>query len=140
MAEQDIFEKLKKALTDLKDFLKEKATIIKPALPALDRLTNGAVKTLITKLVSLLGDLKEVITKIDIGPVAGPLNDLTTFTEDIKTVLTVTKELLPKQATEIDELLSVTKLVTGLPNIEDVKAKVIPLIDEIVADLKGLVP
>jgi hypothetical protein len=53
-------------------------------------------------------------------------------------LLTTAKNLLPSEAGTIDDVLAVTNIVGSLPSLDAVKAEIIALIDEIVADLNQL--
>jgi hypothetical protein len=48
------------------------------------------------------------------------------------------KTLLPDEADEIDSVLEVANLVTGLPSLDAVKAEILSLIDAITGHLNTL--
>lgn len=138
MPAENIFEDVKKALTDFKTFLADKKDIIKPAIPPLDQLTDGEVTKLITKLIGLLNDLKTEVEELDPSIVPG-LEDVTKFSESVKTLVEASKNLLKDQADTIDDVLSVVEIVGGLGALTgEVKQEVIDLIVAITADLQFL--
>lgn len=132
----NLFQELKDALQDFKDFLHPKVALIKDAINAL-ALMVPQINTLLDQLIGLLGDLKEEIEKLD-PSVIPHLEDVTTFTEKIKGTLLAAKNLLPEQAEAIDDVLGVTEVVTSLPSIDAVKQEIISLLDFLVTDLQSL--
>lgn len=131
-----LFEDLKNALKDFKDFLDTNVGTITPAIAALKSLIPQ-ITELLTKLVELMGKLKTEIQNLDVGNIPG-LSEATQFTDKLKNFLTTTKTLLPDEAGEIDSVLAVADVVTGLPSLTDVKAEILGLIDAIVGHLNTL--
>jgi hypothetical protein len=92
---------------------------------------------LIDKLITLMGQLKTEIQNLDVGAIPG-LDKVSAFTNGIKTLLTTAANLLPDQKADIEEVLGVVNVVSGLPTLDTVKADILALIDAIVADLNTL--
>lgn len=137
MAATNIYEDLKKALKDFKEFLGANTSKIKPAIAPLNQLTGGRVTQLIDKLIELMNKLKTEIGKLDPAAVPG-LTEVTTFTQNVKTLLETAKNLLPDQATTINEVLAVADVVTGLPSLGQIKQEILDLIQAIINDLQTL--
>jgi ABC-type transporter Mla subunit MlaD len=137
MAATNLFEELKKALTELKEFLDANVGKIKPAVQPLDQLTGGRVSDLIDRLIALMDKLKAGIDKLDTSIVPG-LDDVTKFSESVKTVLAASKSLLPDEADSIKEIEDVANIVTSLPSIDALKTEIKSLIDAIKGHLNTL--
>lgn len=131
-----LFEDLKNALKDFKEFLDQNVNTIKPAIAALKSLVPQ-IAELLDKLVGLMGKLKTEIQNLNVGAIPG-LAEASQFTDKMKNFLTATKTLLPDEASEIDSVLAVADVVTGLPSLDDVKAEILSLIDAIVGHLNTL--
>jgi hypothetical protein len=136
MADSNLYADLKKALQDFEDFLHTNVQTIKPAIQALKSLIPQ-IGDLIDKLISLMGQLKTEITNLDVSNIPG-LSQVSTFTTGIKTLLTTAENLLPAEKPAIDDVLKVVDVVSGLPSLDTVKADILKLIDDIVADLNSL--
>lgn len=136
MADTNLYQDLKDALQEFKTFLDTESAAIKPAIQALKSIIPQ-IGDLLDKLISLMGQLKTEITNLDVSAVPG-LSQVSTFTAGIKTLLTTAENLLPKQKTAIDEVLSVVNVVSSLPSLDTVKADILSLIDAIIADLNSL--
>ncbi len=136
MADTNLYEELKDALKDLKDFLEENTDIIKPAVQALAALVPQ-VNTLIDELIGLLGDVKTEISNLDVSAIPG-LSEVSQFTTTVTAFLNTTKALLPDQAATIDEVLGAANVIGSLPSLDQVKAEILSLIDAIIANLGEL--
>src|SRR5579864_876430 len=132
----NLYADLKTALSDFKTFLDKNTATIKPAIKALEAVVPQ-VSGLVTKLVDLMGKMKTEIQNLNVAGVPG-LDQISKFTDAITTVLTTAKNLLPDQATNIQDVLNVTSVVTGLPTFDTVKKDILTLIDGIIADLNQL--
>lgn len=132
----NLFDDLKKALQELKDFLAAKKDLIKPAVSALKGL-GLPIGDLLTQLITLLNKLKTEITNLDTSQVPG-LSDISSFTGSVRSVLEAAKSLLPDESAEIDQVLGVADVVTSLPSLDQIKQEITDLIDAIVADLQDL--
>ena len=136
MAVDNIYQELKDVLQDFKDFLDQNVPTIKPAIQVLGALIPQ-VNELIAKLVELMGKLKTEIQNLDVSEIPG-LAEASTFTQKVKDFLNASKNLLPDEADAINEVLAVADVVTGLPSLDQVKAEILSLIDEIVTHLNSL--
>jgi ABC-type transporter Mla subunit MlaD len=133
---ESLFEDLKNALKEFKEFLDQNVNVIKPAIAALKSLVPQ-IGELLEKLVELMGKLKTEIQNLNVNAIPG-LAEASQFTEMMKNFLTSMKTLLPNEADEIDSVLEVANLVTGLPSLDAVKAEILALIDALVAHLNNL--
>ena len=84
-----------------------------------------------------MNKLKTEIGKLDPAAIPG-LNEVTTFTGNVKTLLETAKNLLPEQAGTINEVLAVADVVTGLPSLAQIKQEILDLIQAIINDLQAL--
>lgn len=138
MADENLFAQLKGVLEDLKNFLDANVPTIKPAIQALASLVPQIVD-LLGLLIGLMNDLKTEVQNLDVSGIPG-LNEVSEFTTQITTFLDTTKDLLPDQASTIEEIRSVANVVTGLPSLDEVKAEILVLLDAIIAHLNALKP
>lgn len=138
MAEDNLFEQLKTVLQDFKDFLDANVPTIKPAIQALASLIPQIVD-LLDLLIGLMNDLKTEVQNLDVSAIPG-LDQVSQFTGQITTFLDTTKDLLPDQASTIEEIRSVANVVTGLPSLDEVKTEILALIDAITTHLNSLKP
>ncbi len=136
MPPTNLYQDLKTALTEFKTFLDTNVPVIKPAITALKSVIPQ-LGDLLAKLIELMGKLKTEITNLDVGAVPG-LSQVSQFTQSAKTLLTTAKNLLPAEAATIDQVLGVIDVVSGLPTLDQVKAEILTLIDEITAKLNDL--
>lgn len=132
----NLFQQLKDALQDFRDFLDENVPIIQPAIAALGAMIPQ-IEQLLDQLIELMGDLKEEIDNLDVGAIDG-LAQVSQFTSGIKTLLETSKNLLPNQAGAINDVLAVVEVVGSLPSLDEVKEEIKTLIDEIVVHLNSL--
>jgi hypothetical protein len=136
MADPNLFQELKDALTSFKSFLDTNTTIIKPAIVALKPIVPQ-IGDLLTKLITLMGQLKTAIQNINVGTIPG-LNKVSEFTTAITTVLHTAQALLPQQSGDIQQVLDAASVVTGLPSVDQIKAEILGLLDAIITDLTTL--
>ncbi|MBV8749963.1 MAG: hypothetical protein JO103_09640 [Candidatus Eremiobacteraeota bacterium] len=136
MADTNLYQDLKSALSDFKSFLDTNTATIKPAITALKSLVPQ-IGTLLTSLIDLMGKLKTEIDSINVGAIPG-LDKVSAFTQSAKTLLTTAEGLLPDQKSSIDSVLSAIDVVGGLPSLDALKSDIDNLIDAIVADLNTL--
>ena len=115
MASQNLFDELKQALQEFKDFLHDNVGTIKPAIQALKSIVPQ-VTELVDKLVDLMGRLKTEITNLNPGAVGAGLSKVTEFTTGVTNLLQTAKNLLPDEAAAIDDVLAVTNVVSSLPS------------------------
>src|SRR5512145_2076542 len=131
-----LFEDLKTALQEFKDFLDQNVNTIKPAIAALKSLVPQ-ITELLDKLVALMGKLKTEIQNLNVNAIPG-LAEASEFTNKMTGFLNAMKTVLPDEAGEIDSVLEVAGLVTGLPSLDSVKAEILSLIDAITGHLNTL--
>ncbi len=132
----NLFEDLKKALQELKDFLAEKEPVIEPAVKALKGL-GLPIGDLLTELITLLNKLKTEINNLDTSQIP-VLNDVSAFTGAVRSALEAAKTLLPDEAADIDKVLGIADVVTSLPSLDQIKQEITDLIDAINGDLDKL--
>ncbi|HEV2881015.1 MAG TPA: hypothetical protein VGX24_07030 [Pyrinomonadaceae bacterium] len=132
----NLYQQLKDALQEFKDFLDENVPIIQPAIAALGAMIPQ-IEQLLDQLIELMGDLKEEINNLDVGSIPG-LAEVSQFTAGIKTLLETSRNLLPQQAGTINDVLAVVDVVGSLPSLDDVKGEINTLIDAIVVHLNSL--
>ena len=139
MAENTLYEDLKEVLADFKSFLDDNVLTIKPAVQALASLIPKIVD-LIDLLIELMNQIKTEIQNLDVGAIPG-LDKVTEFTDQIKSFVETSKDLLPDDAKgTADDVLEVVNVVSGLPSLDEVKDEIITLIDAIVVHLNSLKP
>jgi phage tail tape-measure protein len=132
-----IFDELKNALKDFKDFLDANVGTIKPAIDALKSIIPDQINDLLGKLGELMTKLKTEIQNLDVSAIPG-LGEAAEFTGKIGGFVEAAKKLLPGDVDEFDAVLAAADVVTGLPSIDDVKAEIIALIDAIVGHINTL--
>lgn len=133
----NLFQELKDVLTTFKQFLDTNVNTIKPAITALKAIVPQ-VTELLDKLVDLMGKLKTEINNLNPGAVGSGLTQVTQFTNSAKTLLETAKNLLPNEASTIDDILSVISVVSSLPSLDAIKTEIIQLIDAITGHLNTL--
>ena len=138
MPETNLYEELKNALQELKDFLRQNTATIKPAIQALASVVPQVV-TLINELIGLLNQVKTEINNLNVSGIPG-LSEVSQFTQTVTTFLNTAKALLPNEASTIDEVLGAASVIGSLPSLDQVKQEIIQLIDAIIADLNQLKP
>jgi ABC-type transporter Mla subunit MlaD len=138
MADTNLYEELKDALQQLKDFLQANTATIKPAIQALASIVPQVV-TLIDQLIGLLNQVKTEISNLNVSGIPG-LAEVSGFTENVTTFLNTAKALLPSEASTIDEVLGAASVVGSLPSLDQVKQEILDLIDAVIADLNQLKP
>jgi hypothetical protein len=131
-----LFEDLKAALKEFKEFLDQNVNTIKPAIAALKSLVPQ-ITELLTKLVDLMGKLKIEIQSLNVNAIPG-LAQASEFTTKMTGFLNAMKTVLPDESSDIDKVLEVAGLVAGLPSLDSVKAEILGLIDAIVGHLNTL--
>lgn len=132
----NLYQDLKKALSDFKTFLDSNVATIKPAIQALKAILPQ-IGDLIDKLVNLMNQLKTAIQNLNVSSIPG-LSQVSQFTTAVKSLLQTAETLLPDQKAAIDDVLGVTDVVSGLPSLDQVKTDILNLIDGIVQDLNSL--
>lgn len=139
MAETNLFQELKDALQEFKDFLDENVPTIKPAIQALASLIPQIVE-LIDLLVGLLNQVKTEVQNLDVSAIPG-LAEVSEFTGKIDSLVEAARALLPDDAEEsINEVLEVASVVSSLPSLDELKTEIVTLIEAIVIHLNSLKP
>jgi phage-related minor tail protein len=136
MAAPNLFEELKKALQEFKDFLTTNVPVIKPAIQALKQVVPQ-ITDLIDKLIDLLGKLKTEIQNLNVGAIPN-LDKVSQFTQGVTALLTAAKNLLPDDASQIDDVLAVASVAGSLPTVGQVKDEITSLIDTVIGQLNTL--
>ncbi len=136
MPAQNLYQELKDVLEDFKSFLDTNVATIRPAIVAL-RSIIPQITDLIDKLIDLMNKLKTEIQNLDVSAVPG-LDQVSSFTTNVKTLLETSKNLLPSEADTIDDVLGVANVVSGLPSLDTVKTDILSLLDAIIAHLNSL--
>lgn len=132
----DLFQELKDALTSFKGFLDTNTATIKPTIAALKPIVPQ-IGDLLTKLITLMGQLKTAIQNINVGAIPG-LDKVSQFTTAVTTVLHTAQALLPQESGDIQQVLDAASVVTGLPSVDQVKQEILDLLTAIIADLTTL--
>jgi len=136
-AAQDLFKELEDALQKFFDFIHPKLVDLKKVIVALKPLVPK-ITELIDKLIDILGKLRAEINKLNPGAIP-ELKTATDFTNAVKVILEVSRPLLADiDKPKVDDALEVVKVVSSLPSLDEVKAKLLKLIDDVVADLQQL--
>jgi ABC-type transporter Mla subunit MlaD len=136
VADTNLYQELKDALQQLKDFLDTNVATIKPAVQALGALIPQ-LNTLIDELVDLLGDVRTEINNLNVSGIPG-LDEVSEFTQNVTTFLNTAKALLPGQAQTVEDIIAAASVVGSLPTLDQVKAEIISLIDAIIVHLNSL--
>jgi hypothetical protein len=134
----NLYQELKDALTTFKQFLDSSAATLKPAIAALAPIVPQ-VGDLLTKLITLMGQLKDAINNVDVGAIPG-LSEISQFTTSATTLLQTAESLLPAQKSAIDDVLSVANVVTSLPSFTTLKQDILDLLTGVINDLNSLKP
>jgi ABC-type transporter Mla subunit MlaD len=132
----NLYQQLKEALQQFKDFLDKEAATLGPAIRALKPMVPQ-IGDLLTKLISLMNQLHDAVNAIDVTGIRG-LQEVTQFTANVTTLLQTAKSLLPAQKAAIDDVVGAAGVVTQLPSLTDVKQQITGLIAAITADLQKL--
>jgi hypothetical protein len=136
MAAPNLFQDLKNALTDLKNFLDgPTVTAIGNAIKTLSAVVPQ-IKDVINDIVGVLTKLDTEIQNLNVGNIPG-LDKVGQLTSSIKTVLQSAKAVLPNEADAIDKVIAGADLVTGLPSVGDIKGEIHTLLGDIIGKLNG---
>src|SRR6266550_3342456 len=125
-AKQNLFQELKDALTQFKTFLTgPDFETIKTAIKALKAIVPQ-IGELLDKLIDLMGKLKTAINNLDVGAIQN-LDKVTAFTQGVKTLLETAKNLLPDEASTIDDVLAAADVAGSLPSVTNLKKEITDL-------------
>jgi len=132
----NLYQQLKDALQQFKQFLDTSAATLAPAIQQLKPMVPQ-IGDLLTKLIDLMNQLHDAVNQIDVNNIPG-LSQVTQFTTGVTTLLQTAESLLPAEKPAIDEVLSAAGVVTQLPSLGDVKQQILDLITGIIGDLQTL--
>jgi hypothetical protein len=132
----NLYQDVKDALTQFKQFLDSSTAELKPAIAALKPIVPQ-IGDLLAKLIDLMGQLKTAISNLDVNNIPG-LAQVSQFTSGITSLLTTAEALLPQEKPAIDEVLGAANVITGLPSLSTIKQDILDLLDAIVGDLNAL--
>jgi hypothetical protein len=132
----DLFHKLNDALEAFKIYIdpaSDTGKAIKQAVGALDTL-HVPIKDLLTKLITLMQQLKQAVSDIDPASIPG-LAEAAKFAKAVTDLLGAAKVLLPGQSAEIQDVLDKAGAVTALPSLAEVKQTILNNLTIIITDL-----
>jgi ABC-type transporter Mla subunit MlaD len=132
----NLYQELKDALTQFKQFLDSSTATLKPAIAALKPIVPQ-IGDLLDKLIGLLGQLKDAINNINVDNIPG-LSQVSQFTASVTTLLQTAETLLPSEKSAIDDVLGAANVVTSLPSLSAVKQDILALLTGIINDLNAL--
>jgi ABC-type transporter Mla subunit MlaD len=136
----NLFEDLKRVLTEFKTFLDANVGTIRPAIQTLGSVVPQ-LRELIGQLATLLTQLKTEVHNLNPGAVAGDaLAKVTEFSTSTRTLLETAKNLLPAQAAAIDQVLGALDVVGSLPSLGAIKAEIESLLDAVINHVRSLQP
>src|SRR5437588_6462220 len=134
---ESLYQDVKTQLIDFQGFLKDHRDEVKPSVQAI-RAVLPQVDDLLNKLIDLMGQIKTAIQNLDVSHIPG-VQQVTTFTQKITTLLQTVVNLVPSEADAINTVLGIAKVVGGLSDLgASLKTDISNLIDAIVNDLKSL--
>lgn len=132
----NLYQQLKDALQQFKQFLDTTTATLKPAIQALKPMVPQ-IGDLLSKLIDLMNQLHDAVNQIDVSNIPG-LQQVTQFTTAITTLLQTAESLLPAEKATIDDVLSAAEVVTQLPSLGDVKQQILDLLTGVIGDLQAL--
>jgi ABC-type transporter Mla subunit MlaD len=132
----NLYQQLKDALQQFKQFLDGAAATLAPAIKQLETMVPQ-ISDLITKLIDLMNQLHDAVNQIDVNNIPG-LQQVTQFTTGVTTLLQTAESLLPAEKAAIDDVLTAASVVTQLPSLSDVKQQILDLLTGIIGDLQAL--
>jgi ABC-type transporter Mla subunit MlaD len=132
----NLYQQLKDALQQFKQFLDTTTATLKPAIQALKPMVPQ-IGDLLSKLIDLMNQLHDAVNQIDVSNIPG-LQQVTQFTTAITTLLQTAESLLPAEKAAIDDVLSAAEVVTQLPSFGDVKQQILDLLTGVIGDLQAL--
>lgn len=137
MADTNLFQELKDALQELKDFLDTNVPAIRGAVSALGS-AFPQIGELLDLLIGLMNDIKTEIENFDPAVIPG-LAELAGFTQQIGNLAdTVRGFLPPEKAADIDQIVQVAHTISSLPSLDELREELLALIDAIVSHLMSL--
>lgn len=131
MATPNLYEELKRVLQEFRDFLAENVSTIAPAVSAVAGLVPQ-LNQVIDQLISLLNQLKTEINELDLGEVGDKITEALGFINRVDALMDALEPLLPDQQELIDQIQDGLSVATSVPTLDQFKAEIVALIDEIV--------
>lgn len=132
----NLFQELHDALTEFKQFIEANQATLKTAVTGLKSIVPQ-VGDLMTKLIALMGQLKDAVNNLNVGAIAG-LDKISEFTTTATKLLQTAEALLPQQKSAIDDVVSAANVVSGLPSLNAIKQEILDLLTAIVTDLQTI--
>jgi hypothetical protein len=129
MADTNVYQELKDALSKFKDFMTTNLDIIKTALKAAAAFIPQ-VPGVIDQLVGLLNTLKAEIDKIDPSKLTG-VAQISALTDGVAAILTATKAILPDQSSAIEGVTTALGVLKSVPSLTQIKTDIISLITDV---------
>ena len=135
----NLFEELKSALEEFKDFLDAQVNVIKPVIAALRAIFPDQIGTLLDTLIGLMNTLKTEVNNIDLtGSVFSNLDKVSDFAGKVTSLVNASRALLPNAAPQFDAVTDAASVIGSLPAVGDIKGQILTLIDAILAHLNTL--
>jgi phage-related protein len=132
----NLFQELHDALTQFKQFIEANQATLKTAVTGLKSIVPQ-VGDLLTKLIALMGQLKDAVNNLNVGAIPG-LDKVSQFTTAVTSLLQTAEALLPQQKSAIDDVLSAANVVTGLLSLDAIKQEILDLLSAVVTDLQAV--
>jgi hypothetical protein len=133
----NLFNELKDALQEFRDFLNDNITAIGDAVSVVKVIIPEQIDVLFTKLIELLVKLQTEVNQLDVSTLLGEdLSKVTEFTGAIGPIVEAAKKLLPGENFEF--VSDVGDVISSLPSIDEVKEEISSLIDAVLGHLNTL--
>lgn len=137
MADENVLEQLKTALTDLKQFLTDHQAELTQLVKTAAQLFPPIIQAIDT-LIGLLNKLKDEITNLDLGQVQAGLDQVQGFVSITGTLLEAVKKFRPDLADEVAPAEDALNAVGQLPSLGQLKTDLINAINDVVNVLNQL--
>jgi C4-dicarboxylate transporter len=132
------YQKVLTALTSFQTFLDGLD------LPALKNIIDQVkqhvpqVGAVVATLITLLQELKTAVDSAGAASLVTDVSKIEDFAGKVAPLLVAAESLIPAQQSTIDEVLKVTQLVAGFPNLAELQSKIDTAIGTVIADLQKL--
>lgn len=136
MAEVNIYEEMKNALTEFKGFLDDHINEVKAAVDLLRPVLGEQINQLVTALAEVLGKIRTKIQELDVN-IQG-FDQVTSFTSSVTKVLEASKNLVPDLSSEVDAVLGAAQVVSSLPSLGQIKQELLDLLQEVINHVNSL--
>jgi phosphoglycerate-specific signal transduction histidine kinase len=137
MADPNLYQELKDALTKFQKFIDDNKSTLTDAIRLLKKVVPQ-VSDLLTKLIDLMNKLKDAINKIDLSSITGSLPKLSELTSNVTNFLDTIEGLLPQEKDVIAEVRKAAQVVTSLPSLDTLKSDILTALDKLIGDLQSL--